>query len=160
LLLGQSTEGNVMSVQTQFSVFLVNKPGVLAQVLGELAKAKVNLIAMTLADSTEHGVLRLVVDQPDKARDVLKRLSVPVTETDVICVELSNRPGAMADVCSRLAAEHINISYAYATSGAGGGKTTGVFKVADMKKAMKVLQQGRLKRRKTAGLGRRPKVKP
>ena len=149
-----------MRVETQFSVFLVNKPGVLAQVLGELAKAKINIIAMTMADSTEQGVLRLVVNDPPKAREVLNRLSVPVTETQVICVELANKPGAMADVCARLAAEHINISYAYATSGARGGKTTGVFKVADLKKAMRVLESPPAPKRRVTHLGRRPRVRP
>ena len=149
-----------MKIHTQFSVFLVNKPGVLAQVLGELAKAKINLIAMTMADTTEHGVLRLVVRNPDKARDVLKRVSLSVTENDVICVELSNRPGAMAEVCAKLAEDHINISYAYATSGAAGGKTTGVVKVADMKKAIRVLKEPPRKRRGTAGVARRPRVRP
>ena len=84
--------------ETQFSVFLVNKPGVLAQVTGALAKAKLNVVAMTLVDSQEHGVLRLVFDDAGTARGVLSKLNLPMTETEVLCLDLSNRPGALADV--------------------------------------------------------------
>jgi len=129
-----------LRVVTQFSVFLVNKPGVLAQVTRALAQEKVNIVAMTLVDSQEHGVLRFVAEEPAKTREVLKRLNLPTTETDVICMELSNRPGALADVASVLGANHININYAYCTSGAPGGKTTGIFKVADINKAQRILR--------------------
>ena len=129
-----------MYLQTQFSVFLVNKPGVLAQVTGALAKAKINIIALTLMDSMEHGVLRLVCDDSVAARKVLGTAHDRWTETDVLVVELSNKPGAFSAVAQKLADNHINISYAYCTSGARGGKTNGVFKVADMKKAIKVLE--------------------
>ena len=125
----------------QFSVFLVNKPGVLAQVTGALAQAKINLIAMTLVDSQEHGVLRMVVENAGEAREVLKKLNLPMTETEVLCVDLPNRPGALADVATLLGKEHININYAYVTSGAPGGRTTGVFKVADQAKALHVLKK-------------------
>ncbi len=126
---------------TQFSVFLVNKPGVLAQVTSALADAKVNLVAVTLVDSQEHGVLRMVAEKPEQAREVLKRLNLPMTETEVLCVDLPNRPGALADVATLLGKEHININYAYVTSGAPGGRTTGVFKVADQAKALHVLKK-------------------
>jgi hypothetical protein len=128
-----------MQVQKQFSVFMVNKPGVLAQVLGHLAAAKINITAMTMVDSTEHGVMRFVCVDPDKARTVLARLNMPVSETDVLCVTLSNRPGALAEIAEKLAKCHINITYAYCTAGAVGGKTTGVLKIADVNKAIKIL---------------------
>ena len=83
---------------TQFSVFLVNKPGVLAQVTGALAAEKINLVAMTLVDSQEHGVLRMVSENVAAAREVLAKLNLPMTETEVLCVDLPNRPGALADV--------------------------------------------------------------
>ena len=133
-------ERDSMQQRTQFSVFLVNKPGVLASVASELTRARVNLIALTLMDSMEHGVLRVVCDKPDEARDVLGRTHDRWTETEVLVLELRNEPGAFASVAQRLADEHINISYAYATAGAKGGRTTAVFKVADMKKAAKVLE--------------------
>src|SRR5438876_11412870 len=130
-----------LKTSTQFSVFLVNKPGVLAQVTGALAAEKINLVAMTLVDSQEHGVLRMVIENPEQAREVLKKLNLPMTETEVLCVDLPNRPGALADVATLLGKEHININYAYVTSGAPGGRTTGVFKVADQAKALHVLKK-------------------
>jgi len=118
---------------------MVNKPGVLAQVLNDIARAKVNLIAITMMDSVEHGVMRLVGRSPESIRSVLKGLNMPFSETEVLCVTLSNRAGALADITQKLAQAHINISYAYCTAGAKGGKTTGVLKVADVKKTMKIL---------------------
>lgn len=142
---------------TQFSVFLVDKPGVLVQVTDSLARAKVNISAMTLADSVEHGVLRFVCDDDVRARTALKALNIPMTETDVLITELPNRPGAMADLCARLGAEHISIRYAYLTSGAPGGRTMGVFKVSDLKKAMKITEQRGITKRKDLNV-RRPRA--
>lgn len=129
-----------MQDMTQFSIFLVNKPGVLASVCSELTRARINVIALTLVDSMEHGVLRIVCNEPDKARDVLGRTHDRWTETEVLVLELPNEPGAFAAIAQKLADNHVNISYAYATAGATHGRTTAVFKVADMKKSHKVLK--------------------
>ena len=141
-----------MHVETQFSVFLVNKPGVLAVVTGALAKAKVNVTALTLMDSVEHGVLRLVTDNTVGARKVLGASHDEWAESDVLVMELDNSPGAFAKVTNILADAHINISYAYCTGGAVGGRTTAVFKVADIKKAKKLLEPkaGKKKKAKSA----------
>jgi hypothetical protein len=128
-----------ISVEKQYSVFLVNKPGVMAMVAEVLAKSKVNIKALTLVDSQEHGVLRLVLENGEKANAILRSLNIPITETDVLCMELANNPGALADVCDRLAKKHININYAYCTTGSKRGKTLGIFKVSDLAKAKKVL---------------------
>ena len=144
-----------MQLVTQFSVFLVNKPGILAQISRQLAQAKINIVAMTMMDSSEHGVLRLVSTDPERLRAALNTLNLPMTETDVLLIDMSNRPGALADVCGRLAEAHVNISYAYCTTGAQGGKTKGVFKVADTAKAMKVLK-GPVHRRENHQKLRRP----
>lgn len=125
----------------QFSVFLINKPGILAQVSKQLAQAKINVLAMTMMDSSEHGVLRLVAEDHEKLRNALKALDLPTTEADVLLVEMPNKPGALADICGKLATAHINISYAYCTTGTKGGKTKGIFRVADIKKAQKVLSK-------------------
>jgi hypothetical protein len=140
-----------MWITTQFSIFMVNKPGVLAQALGEFARAKVNILAMTVMDSAEHGVMRVVFDQTEKARQVLSHLNMPFSETDTLCVSLENKSGALASVMEKLAKDHINVSYAYCTAGAKGGRTTGVLKVAELKKAMRVLDQGQKKQRSSPG---------
>ena len=128
-----------MHIDTQFSIFMVNKPGLLANVLGEFAKAKINIIAIVMMDSVEHGVMRVVCRAASKLRKVLDDLNMPYKETDVLSVTLSNQSGALADLTEKLCKAHINISYAYCTAGARGGRTTSVLKVADVKKAMKVL---------------------
>jgi len=144
-----------MIVCPQFSVFMVNKPGVLAQVLGEFAQAKINIIAMTMMDSVEHGVMRVVFAGPEGARKVLSKLNMPYNETEVLCVTLANKAGALAAVAERLAKNHINISYAYCTAGAKGGRTTGVLKIADVKKAMRILRQNHKKGTKSQPVVRR-----
>ncbi len=134
-----------MELITQFSIMLVNKPGVLAQVTRTLAQARINIVAMTMMDSSEHGVLRVVAEEDEPVRAALIPLNLPTTETEVLLVDMSNRAGALADVCGRLAEAHININYAYCTTGARGGKATAVFKVSDVKKAMKVLKPSQRK---------------
>ena len=129
-----------MQTRTQFSIYLINKPGVLATVTRAMAKAKVNILALALMDSGEHGVLRIICQDEQAARNVLKKAHDRWTETSVLTLQLRNEPGAFAGVAEHLAEEHVNITYAYCTGGAPGGHTTAVFKVADIKKAMKVLQ--------------------
>ncbi len=130
-----------MHIAQQFSIFMVNKPGVLSQVLDAFAKAKVNIVAMTMMDSAEHGVMRVVFGGSKKAESVLAKLNMPYNQTEVLCMGLDNKAGALADVAGKLAKNHINIAYAYVTAGARGGKTTGILKVANVKKAVKVLEQ-------------------
>ena len=139
-----------MYTASQFSIFMVNKPGVLSQILGELARARINIVAMTVMDSVEHGVLRVVLGAPKEAKKVLDALNMPYNETEVLCVNLANSAGALATVADTLAKNHINISYAYCTAGAKGGRTTGVLKVANVPKAMKALQKKHKKTSKKA----------
>ena len=80
-----------MQTTKQISVFLENKPGRLANVLLALAREKVNITALTVMDSHEHNVLRFVADDLDKTRQVLKELSTPFAETEVLLVELRNQ---------------------------------------------------------------------
>ncbi len=124
---------------TQFSVFLVNKPGVLARVVQQLASNKINIVAMSIMETSEHGVLRLVSECAESTRKALRMLDVPNSETVVVSATMPNRPGALADIVERLASEHINVHYAYCTSGAPGGKTIGIFKLSNVPKAMQVM---------------------
>ena len=132
-----------MYITTQFSIFMVNKPGALAKMLGQFAHEKINIIAMTMMDSAEQGVMRVVFDSPKTAQGLLTDLNMPFNATDVLCINLDNQSGALASVAEKLAKNHINISYAYCTAGGKGGKTTGVVKVADVKKAMRILEKDR-----------------
>ena len=128
-----------METTKQISVFLENKPGRLANVLLALAREKVNVIALTIMDSHEHSVLRLVISDVPSTTQVLQGLNTNYTETDVLMVELRNQPGALAHVCEQLAGAHVNIEYAYVSSGGRNGKVFGIFKVSNNQKAMQVL---------------------
>jgi hypothetical protein len=128
-----------METTKQVSVFLENKPGRLANVLSALAREKINITALTVMDSHEHSVLRVVVNDVAKTVQVLNSLGTKHAESDVLVVELRNQPGALAHICELLGAEKINIEYAYCSSGGRNGRTVGVFKVSNTDKAMKVL---------------------
>ncbi len=104
-------------------------------------------MALTLMDSVEHGVFRFVPADVAKAREVIKTLNLTMTETEVLKAEMSNQPGALADLCARLNGDHIQIKYAYVTSGASGGRTTGIFNVDNMKRALKISLPKKVKRK-------------
>jgi hypothetical protein len=131
-----------METTRQVTLFLENKPGRLAQVLAALAREKVNLRALTIMGHTEQGVLRFVANDPARAAQVLKALGASYFETDVLLVELRNQPGALARVCELLAGGHVNIDYAYCSTGGRGGKTTAVLKVSNPEKATRLLGEG------------------
>jgi hypothetical protein len=124
---------------TQFSIFMIDKPGALARIINAIADAKINLVALTIVDAKEHGVLRLVARSAERLRSVLNKLNVPSHETQVLTVELSNRTGALAIVVAKLAEAKVNIDYAYVTASAAGGKTTGVLKGNELARAQKLL---------------------
>ncbi|MCK4913972.1 MAG: ACT domain-containing protein [Planctomycetes bacterium] len=147
-----------MYIAKQFSIFMVNKPGVLGHILSEFARAKINVIAMTMMDSVEHGVMRVIFASPTNAKKVLSELNMSYNETDVLCLNLANTAGALAEVAQKLAKNHVNISYAYCTAGARGGRTTGVLKVADVNKAIKILEKGLKKTTKSKPTVRRSRA--
>jgi len=138
----------------QLSVFLAHKPGVLARICHPLADDKVNIVGMSMMDATEHGVLRLVVEDAHQARESLATLDVPLSETHVLLTTLPNRPGALADIVERLAGAHVHVNYAYITTGSRAGKTMGIFKVANLDKAIKVLSERTPRRRETKARAR------
>lgn len=144
-----------METTKQVSVFLENKPGRLANVLSALEREKVNITGMTVMDSHEHSVLRIVTSDLPKTAQVLRGLGTSYTETEVLLVELRNQPGALAHLCEQLAAGHINIDYCYVSAGGRNGKTLGIFKVSSPEKAIKLLaHSGNNKIRRQ--MGRRP----
>jgi hypothetical protein len=120
-------------------VFLENKPGRLANVLRALEKQKINITGMTVMDSQERSVLRLVASDAAQTVAVLKEMGINYTTTDVLLVEFRNQPGALARLCEVLAAEHINFDYCYVSAGGRNGKTYGIFKVTSIAKAQRVL---------------------
>ena len=147
-----------METTKQVSVFLENRPGRLANVLLALAREKVNVVALTIMDSHEHSTLRLVTSDLPGTVEVLKSLNASYAETEVLVVDLRNQPGALARVCEQLASEHVNIDYAYCSSGGRNGKVVGIFKVSNVEKALRVLRSPAVNsnRRPEARLRRKP----
>ena len=129
-----------MRIDTQFSIFLVNRPGVLADVTNALSKAGVNILALSLTDSGEHGVLRIVTANPEQTRQVLNDTHDRWTETEILVVPLTNETGAFATLIDKLAVAKININYVYCTASESGKTTNAVVKFADPAEALKLLE--------------------
>ena len=128
-----------MRIDTQFSIFLVNRPGVLAEVTNALSKAGVNIFALSLSDSGEHGVLRIVTINSEQTRKVLNETHDRWTETEILVVPMTNETGAFATLVGKLAAAKINITYVYCTASESGGTANAVVKLADPAGAIKLL---------------------
>ena len=147
-----------MQTAKQLSVSLVNKPGRLADMLGALSKGKVNFRALSVMDSGERGTVRFVPDDVATAVAVLDKINVRYEAADVLLADVPSQPGAFRKICERLAAEHLNIDYAYSSFGSGTKGKSGVLaviKVNDLTKAQRVLSEnGSPTRRKLPG--RRP----
>ena len=118
-----------MATAKQFSVVLGNKPGKLAALCGLLADAKVNIVAMSVLENADMGVVRVVVDKPKEAAKALADGKLPVQTDDVLLVKLPNQVGIMAKVAARLAAKKVNINYCYGSTGSPRSKTTVVLSV-------------------------------
>ena len=102
--------------KTQFSVFLANKRGELAAFAALLAKANVNLQAISISEGTHTGVLKVVVDDPAAARAAFEKASLQFHETQVVDVPLPDKPGALAELCAKLAEEGHSIDYVYGSA--------------------------------------------
>lgn len=125
----------------QISVFLENKAGRLAEVTKVLGEAGVNIRALSLADTTDFGILRLIVDQYDKAREVLKQHGFTVGKTEVVAVEVPDRPGGLASVLKILSDSNINVEYMYAFVQHSGKNAVIIFRFDDLERAIELLQQ-------------------
>jgi hypothetical protein len=133
-----------MQMTKQLSVSLVNKPGRLADMLAGLSKGKVTFRALAVMDTGERGTVRFVPDDVAVAESVLQKLSIRYDAADVLLVEIPGQTGGFRKICERLAAEHLNIDYAYCSFN-GGGKVKGgvlaVVKVNDLAKAQRLLSE-------------------
>jgi hypothetical protein len=125
-----------MSRVTQIVVGLQNKPGTLAKLCSTLRDAGVNISALHGDVIAGRGKVRLLVDNPDKAKDALKAAKIRFSEEEAIAIELDNRPGALGEVAEKLAQAKINIKYTYATTSEGPTKTTVILGVPDVAKAL------------------------
>ena len=97
----------------QLSIFLENKVGRLAEVTTILAQAGINIKALSLADTSEFGILRLIVDKSEEAQAALKEKNITVGRTGVVAVEVSHTPGGLDNILQILEKHSINVEYMY-----------------------------------------------
>jgi hypothetical protein len=124
----------------QISVFMENRPGSLADITRALAQAGVNIRALSLADTADFGILRLVVNQPDTARRALQDGGFTVGMTKVVALEIPDRPGGLGNVLQILAAAAINVEYMYAFVQKSGENAVVIFRFDEPDRAARALR--------------------
>ena len=123
----------------QVSVFIENKVGRIMEITEVLGESNINLRALSLADTSDFGILRMIVDNIDKAVKVLKDKGFIVKETDVVAVEVPDKPGGLARVLEVLCIANINVEYMYAFFEQPKDKALLIFRFEDPERAIEVL---------------------
>lgn len=129
---------------TQISVFLENKAGQFAEVASILAEADINIKAISLADRSDFGVLRIIVNQNQKAVAALKNNGFSVTQTDVVAVAVSDRPGGLHHILAKLDQANLNVEYIYAFVRQSRDKAVMIFKFEDNDLALDLLKSNNI----------------
>lgn len=129
-----------MEITSQLAVFLANKPGTLAAVCDELAKENIAVYALTVSDTTDHSVIRMIVSDPRKALHLLEEHGALVVENEVLVINAKNHPSLVAEIAKTLAKAGVNIEYAYLAIGLEATQGLLVLRVSDTKKAKEVLE--------------------
>jgi len=129
----------------QISIFLENQAGRLLELTETLSRTGINIRALSLAETANYGILRLIVDQPDKALAGLKEKGFSVAETEVIVVEVPDCPGGLAEVLRSISREDINVEYMYAFVEKKEGNAVVVFRVEDPEKTIAALNRAGIK---------------
>ncbi|MFQ6051554.1 MAG: ACT domain-containing protein [Candidatus Hydrothermarchaeota archaeon] len=123
----------------QVSVFVENKPGTLAKVSKALGDEKINIRAFSVAEVGEFGIVRLIVNDPEKANYILREKGYTSAITDVLAVEMGDEPGSLAEVAGILGDSQINIEYAYALLEREANKAVLIARVDNIEKAKNIL---------------------
>jgi hypothetical protein len=125
----------------QVSVFLENRSGRLAEITGILARNAVNIRALSLADTADFGILRLIVDRPDLATRVLKDAGFTVGHTDMVALEIPDKPGGLWNILTTLDAAGMNVEYMYAFVQKASENAVIIFRFDNPARAVQVLQE-------------------
>ncbi|MDR1515691.1 MAG: ACT domain-containing protein [Synergistaceae bacterium] len=136
----------------QISVFLENKPGRLAEITKILGDAGIDLRAMSLADTADFGVLRLMVDNPKRTLELLQSSGCVVSATQVLAVRIADRPGSLAAVLAVLADAKISVEYAYASITRNKENAYVIFRVDDNDRALAAFGESGIKAASAAEL--------
>lgn len=130
----------MVKIVTQLAVFIENKPGTLAAVCETLSKAGINIWGVATSDTTDHNVVRMVVDDPDRALAIFEERGTLVVENEVLMVENRNQTGALAKIAKALAKKKVNIEYAYLASHPGEVRGLLILRVSNPKSALVTLK--------------------
>ncbi len=125
----------------QLSIFLENKSGRLAEVAEVLARHGVNIRALSLADMADFGILRLIVNDAEKTKKILRDNGFTLSMTEVVAVEVPDRPGGMAGILKALDGKGINVEYMYASAQKSGDDAVVIFRFDETDKAVETLQK-------------------
>ena len=123
----------------QISIFAENKAGRLEKITEKLKSANINIRAFTIAEAGDFGVMRMVVDKPEQAHNVLHDAGFTVSETDVLGIEMSDSPGGLHEISTVLGSNDINVDYAYAFAMAT-QKALLIIRVDNINNAIEVLE--------------------
>ncbi len=129
----------------QISIFLENKSGRLAQVTQFLAENDINIRALSLADTADFGILRVIVNDVEKAANILKAGGYTLGETDVVAVEVSDKPGGLANLLSPLCEAGVDVEYMYAFVQSSGENAIMILRFEDSDKAIEVLKENNVR---------------
>lgn len=129
----------------QISIFLENKSGRLAEVTKVLGDNNIDISALSIADTTDFGILRLIVNDPQKAEQVLKEHGLTVSSTDVIAIAVEDKPGGLSKALSALEGESIGIEYMYAFVGKAANEALVILRVENIERAVEVLTKSQIK---------------
>jgi hypothetical protein len=126
----------------QLSIFLENKKGRFTEIAKILGEAGINMTAFTVAESSDFGILRLIVSDAEKAKQILKKHLYAVSTTEVVCVHCPNKPGALSTIMSIITDANIFVEYMYAFS--SGEKALVIIRPDDLDKTIKVLSENKV----------------
>ena len=129
----------------QISVFLENKAGRLAEVTRILSEANINIRALSLADTSDFGILRLIVNDNNKAKEELKKAGFAVGKTDVVAVEVADEPGGLHHILRILQKAAVNVEYMYAFVQQSGSNAVLIFRFDNLEEAVRVLKENKVR---------------
>ena len=125
----------------QLSLFLENKPGALSRPVRILARAKFNILTLSIADTNQFGILRLILRDWEKAKKLLEKEGFVVKVTDMVAVEVADRPGGLSEVLDVLEKGGVNVEFMYAFSEKRASKAVMIFRFDDPDNAIRVLKK-------------------
>ena len=129
----------MIQIVPQLAVFMDNRPGMLARICQALSSARINILAMSILDTVDHAIVRMVVDKPKDAEQALSKLQAMVQRRDVVFMDVPNAIGILAGIAEKLANAGINLEYAYCTASSSHSEGALVLRTNDLEATISAL---------------------